>query len=234
MLRTAIVAAPVRRSVDALLRATPAALVPLVAALLVSGACVALRAFDKAALSSFADHFIISATLGYFPYFVVGMTAFVYRTLWERMHRIDLAVFGVSIAVLGLLHTPLAGSAPQALQRAAEIFGLSMMRCAIFFALLYLFRRFITIDTKASRMLSDSVYTVYLFHFIVIYAVAVAMGVSGVDTPLVFLSVVLTTFLLTVALHRWVIEPAPLLRFLFNGRGRPLAAAPAAAAGRSQ
>jgi glucan biosynthesis protein C len=66
--------------------------------------------------------------------------------------------------------------------------------------------------------MSDSAYSVYLFHFLAIYLFAHAMRgwISG--SMLLLTLVAAATFVTTYLLHRLVISRVPLLALLLNGK----------------
>lgn len=82
-----------------------------------------------------------------------------------------------------------------------------------------LFERLFKSDTPFTRLVSESAYTVYLFHHLLV--VAVGMALLSFALPLGVKFVLVCTIAWTVGLvvHLQVIRRVPVLQWLFNGRG---------------
>ncbi len=83
-----------------------------------------------------------------------------------------------------------------------------------------LFYKFANYENRVTRVVSDSAYTVYLFHqaLVVLVAIWLARHMTGAPALLKYSIVVATVLLVTIAAHQLLIARRPLLRFLFNGR----------------
>lgn len=163
---------------------------------------------------------IEAATLTYFSYFVLGLLAFLNRRLFASLHVWSwpgLLFFGSLYLLtrhvdLGLPRTPervlwwVAGS------------GLTMF---IICALMYAFQRWLNRPGSALRFAVDGSYTFYLVHMTVIYLLA-HLFINAIDNIYILYGlVILTGTPLCFAIHRWLVVPVPLLRWVFNGKRTP-------------
>ncbi len=208
---------PAARLVDALL-VLPAQARPLLLALAVGAATVMLRGLhDLLPAGGGPFAYIIGATFGYLPFFAAGLWAFHDRRLYEALHAFP----WVALVVLGALHVGhahLAADLPRAAERAVFWLGRSGFILAIVMAFLALARRWVTRGSPLLSALTDGVYSFYLFHFLAIYAIAVAMQALTSNAYVIFAVVLLVGYPLLFALHRRLIAPSPWMAFLWNGK----------------
>jgi glucan biosynthesis protein C len=208
----------------------PAALVPLAVALAVAAAVVAMRALFTVALKPLDAPWIVRATLSYLPWYALGLLAWSERGLWQRLHRVDPVLIGTALLLWAVSRGMVPGlEVPAALRGPFEIARREIDVAACLCALLWLFRRVLDRETAAGRALTDSVYTVYLLHYLALHLAGFALSpLLGADTAALFWAAAALAFATTFALHRGVVARLPLLRLLLNGRpagpARPAAA----------
>ena len=86
-------------------------------------------------------------------------------------------------------------------------------------ALLGLFSKVFQKGSMSTRLLSDSAYSIYLFHHPIVVFVGLALVSVNIGAGQKFLIVCLIAFLGPMALHLFLIRKVRLLAFLFNGKG---------------
>ncbi|WP_052711227.1 acyltransferase family protein [Pseudofrankia sp. DC12] len=166
--------------------------------------------------------YVVDATLRYLPFFVVGMALFLdgQRVLpaFSRPAPVLLVASGCLLAVAELrLVAPLGTELGDALVR--SVFALAVV--ANLFAV---FGRLVTQERPILRYGADAAYSVYLFHYVTIYALAALLGI-GVNAhwPKLLLITVLT-FVITLSVHHFLIRRFHILAVIFNGKfniGKP-------------
>lgn len=159
-------------------------------------------------------HRLASPFLGYLPFFLAGAIAAASANVHDALHK-------ASVPLLLLAATALAAAI---LYRGpgwgyVERFGESLFSTIVVICMLNLSRRFFNGSTKISRMLSRTIYTVYLLHPLVMFTMLCVLGVhiGQVTAPLVIALFVIAT-LIPMAVHLLLIERFPILELLFNGR----------------
>jgi glucans biosynthesis protein C len=177
--------------------------------------------------------YVVHATLKYLPFFVVGMALFlddqILLPAFSRPAPVLLVVAGLLLVVAEKsIVAPLGTEFGDALVR--SVFALALV--ANLFAV---FSRLVPTERPIARYGADAAYTVYLFHYVTIYALAALLGI-GVDAhwPKLLL-ITLLTFAITLTVHHFLIRRFRILAVIFNGKftiGKPrsVAAQPVPAA----
>ena len=155
------------------------------------------------------------ATLQYLPFFALGLALQRTPALLERAHRVSwpALILGVGLVMSFPLTNPNASAAS-----ASAVFARAALSLAIVAALLAIGRRLFARPNPVTTALTGSIYTVYLFHFMAVYALGAALAPHIPDPRLHMVVVAALAFLVSFALHFWLIAPAPFLQFVFNGR----------------
>lgn len=161
------------------------------------------------------DYWLLRASLMYLPFFALGLLLFASPALWDRVRRADAPLLAC-IVILALAErlAPL----PDVLSALLSQIGTALLRCWICFALLGLFARFFDRSTPLAAALSRSIYTIYLFHYLIIYGFATFYAAVLPIDAAAFWVIALATILAGYLLHILVIEKIPLLGFVFNGK----------------
>jgi glucan biosynthesis protein C len=215
-------------TVDALTRRM-SRLLPALLALAVGIATVLLRALHDQLLhlpDGHPFHYVVMATLAYFPFFAIGSLAFVQGSLFESLHRLPLfalALFG--IAYLG--HDQLAAGLPHWLERASFHLSKSGFIFLIVCSILWLARKLVTNGSPTLSMLTSAVYSFYIFHFLAIYLIATAAQMLTGNIYLVFAAILVIGYPSLLWVHRRFVEPVPFMAWLWNGKPLRRQAAPA-------
>lgn len=192
---------------------------PLAIAVGVAVAVVIMRAVSKLTLRPLDAPWIIEGMLLYWPYFLLGQVLYREPVIWERVHRLD-----PLLLLAALFFILLQGWVPEGGMPAKVIYSasLSLNACLSFFALLWLFRRHVDSSRPPLRLLSDATYSIYIFHYLVIYVLGTALiPIMGNGSVMLFIIISAGTFLGGIAIHVGLIARVPVLRLLFNGRLLP-------------
>jgi glucans biosynthesis protein C len=155
--------------------------------------------------------------LFYLPYFAVGALLHFCRDLLKQLLDVR-PVISILWVVIGIA---LRGASEHWLQgllaSAAAIFFDALVNWSAIALCFHAFARLITTDRTWARVISDSSYTVYLLHHLLVVALgllAIEVGMGGTAGLVSIIGIVLVTTLLT---HRYLIAPFGITRLLFNG-----------------
>jgi glucan biosynthesis protein C len=202
------------------------AVFPLLA-VAVGGALVFFRGLSAVALTPILHGSVSGVallTMHHFPFFALGLLAYWSPRLFDRLHTVPLVTGALACGLWALVYATGAGEHGPAAMQILYFFTLGFTNVCMIGLLMWVFRRLVTGPSRVLSLISGSVYTVYLFHYLAVVGLAVALR-PVIDNPhVLYALVVVLTFAVTIALHEWVIGRSPWLRFLFNGRP-PMAAA---------
>lgn len=197
----------------------PQALQVMVVVLLVIIAVLASRVVTKVVFAPhLADPWLVRATLGYWPYFILGLVLFCSPALWERLHRYDIPTIALAVALNAGAYLAEASGQREIVVDILNVSGSAAARCVITFALLRFTRDFMAGTGLVLGTLSRTIYTVYLFHYGIIFALAVLITTPATITVMHYWLIAFATIVIGIALHLVVIERVALLSFLFNGK----------------
>ena len=195
--------------------------VPAVAALAVLSE-IGMRVVWRLTFEDAADGtpfaWVPRATLTYWFYFAIGMAAFLHRPLFTALHRVSVPTFAAGAAFYGVWAL-LPGGVPDVAATMLQIAAEETITTAAFATLLLVFRRWLDEETGWVSRLSASVYTIYVFHFLLIYLIALAVG-RGIGTYPLYALAAVGSGVLGYALHVGLVARVPALGWLFNGRSR--------------
>ncbi len=192
-------------------------LLPLTAGLAVTFLVLLLLTVLKLAGPAVSEIWLVRATAQYWPFFLLGALMFGNDRLRARLQRIDIPLLLIAVA---------ATIAQYAVVWPETVAGLLMQNCRalwrlwITFALLAVFCRWFDRTGPFAALLSRSIYTVYLFHYLLIYALAPVWAQWFAMDGFAFFGIAFVAGVLAIGLHTVVIENIPLLSFLFNGKGQ--------------
>lgn len=146
----------------------------------------------------------------YLPYFAFGMLMYYQRDLVAVLSGRRFWLVGLALAAACFL-LPV-GAADYRLEYAGYLAAWSMAGLC-----LALFRRLFDRPSPGFLYFSNASYTIYLFHQLLVVLFAVALAGSGLNVFAKYAIVVGATFLITAAVHHYLVLRIPLLRLLFNG-----------------
>jgi glucan biosynthesis protein C len=155
----------------------------------------------------------------YAPFFIVGYVMYRHRHLFEEFRRVKLVDVCLLAGLVALYQRDLTGPLGRL------VFALWFYQCGFVLAGLcvQLFSRLLNRENRLTRLISDSAYTIYLFHHIlvVLFATWAARQLPQAGAAVKYCIVVGAVLALTVAAHQLLIARVALLKFLFNGRFVP-------------
>ena len=216
---------PVRRGLDALGRRPTEIVVPAVA-VAVALAVAGLRGAGEIALGPLVEgtrlDWVTSATIAYLPYFALGVLMHASRGFFERMHGVSVAGLGLGLA-FGLGLAGFGDALPRSVGTLAEAMARATLTIAIVASLLWLARATVSTRSRLLGVLTETIYTVYLFHYVAIYALGLLLLRFVPAGPVYYLVLSPAVILLLVGFHHFVVARSPLLRLLLNGRPMPAA-----------
>ena len=196
-------------------------LYPLLVALGVTSFVIGLRAVFKFTLGLFDPPWVVLATVQYWPFYIMGLWLYGQVRIWNIVHRIDPIL--ITSAVIFWLAVSLFAVRDGIMFETVETVRRSLTVCAALFSLLWIFRKFLDRRSYVSALLSGSVYTIYLFHFLVIYMLAALLApIPDHGSIFLFSVICILTFAMTLSIHVFLIRHSDFLLFIFNGRRKTL------------
>lgn len=164
---------------------------------------------------AYLGHFIMLSELcGYLPYFLAGM-------LLRHDQRLLDALSGWRFACAGLALAALVAVIPtEGVWYGTyidEYLGF-LIAWTLSGLCLGLFRRLCNRPSPFFLYFSDASYTIYLFHQLLVVAFGLALIEVALSPFVKFALVVTLTFLVTAAVHHYLVLRLVPLRFLFNGK----------------
>jgi len=185
----------------------------LLASLVLDGGYLAV--LRPAIVTTPADY-VVHATLKYLPFFIVGMALYLDgQRLLPAFSRPAPVLLVVTGGLLGIAELDLVGPLGSELgdELVRSVFALALV--ANLFAV---FSRLVPRERPILRYGADAAYSVYLLHYVTIYALAALLGI-GVEAhwPKLLL-ITLLTFAVTLAAHHFLIRRFRVLAVLFNGK----------------
>ncbi len=177
-----------------------------------------LRIINEVVAPDLNEIWLVRATLNYIPFFVVGIAIFTQSPLWEAVNRIDPLLIAMAIlAILVSLFIP--KTLPETYANFFDFVILNFVRSAAAFSLIAIFliiskNRNIIVD-----LITRSIYTVYIFHFLYIYIVALFVNkYFYAENIYSYLFICASSIFLGLFTHFFIIEKFSVLKFLFNGK----------------
>lgn len=161
--------------------------------------------------------FLVRATFYYLPFFCLGLALYRSKLLLDAFARVRWSHLAAGVAFV-MASRLVFTSIPKPLAETANLLSGAYLGVVLTATLFALARRLLAREVRWIGLLSDASYTIYLLHFLVIYAVALAARPWLGETPVLVVVVLVGTLAITFAVHHAVIRRIPLLRFLFNGR----------------
>lgn len=186
---------------------------------LVSVVILASNRFGFPLYSSFYGVLNTYSLLSNAPYFIFGMLLYHSSGLQHRFTAINPAYL-VSGLILseGLLRFSGHEAWPKSLETLFVVYLLHLKIWMLVALIFWLFFRYLDKKSGTFYFLSDSSYTVYLFHQLAVVLfglVLISLNISGLPGLLLLMAL---TFAVTLLIHRFLVMRSSRLRFLFNGR----------------
>lgn len=185
----------------------------------VMGGCLAARVgFElvKDALPA-SSHYVVRSIGNFLPFYVLGMLLFAAPRLREVFSELRWIQLVVSCSLL-FEATRRFGPDPGRLEEVVILCLQSYVAMTLSSLLFWVAGKWVRGENELARRLSDSAYSVYLFHFLSIYLFAHLLRGWVPGSMLLLGLVALATFAATLFLHRCLIHRVPVLALLFNGK----------------
>ncbi len=183
-------------------------------------ASIAILALNKIGVPLYGKYlgFIdIYSLLRYYPYFFFGYIIFFQKHLLQHLLKRTFLML-IAFAFLPWLAVNVTNNTVSLLSTLFIEYSIALQTWALTFICLGIFEKFGNKPSKLWLSLSESAYTVYIFHHVLVVTFGLFL-IQHIANPAVgFVVLSLSVFLTTLIIHWGVIRRAPLLLLLFNGR----------------
>lgn len=161
--------------------------------------------------------YVVRSIGNFLPYYSLGMVLFAstgLRAVFSKVHWVQVAF---SCGLLFFAHR-YAGPSPGRLAEVLILASQTYVALTLSSLLFWLAEKLVKRESPIVRFLSDAAYSVYLFHFLVIYLFAFLLRDRVPQVNLMLALVAAATFGFLICLHAFLIRRVPALAFLFNGK----------------
>lgn len=167
--------------------------------------------------SSFFGIINIFSILLYSPFFIFGVALATQKDFLRRFCSIN-PIVSLFFLIISLIVVNFFTDADGKILMHMKEYFTTLSKWFSVLVCFFIFYRFFNRQSKPMRMLSDSAYTVYLFHHI--FVIALGVFLMYLDFSAIFICVVLITLvnILTLVIHNYIISNNKALLFMFNGK----------------
>jgi len=180
-------------------------------------AIVALNKIGIPLYSIFFTVLDVYQIVSYIPYFIFGMLLFHSHDLLKKFSTVHFASLLGLILVAYLLQFMLPFDS-KVLTYFVNIYSKSLIAWVSSSIIFKLFYMYANKPSKTWLFLSNSAYSIYLFHSIIVVLLAVTLVKYNVAPALSFLILIVCTVAITLLIHKKIILHFKTIRFLFNGK----------------
>lgn len=162
-------------------------------------------------------HFVVRSIGNFLPFYALGMVLFAspsLRAIFSKAHWIQV-ILSCGL-LLGLRQW--SGGDPNRIQEVLILAAQTYVAVCLSSLLFWIAEKCVRKESPVARMLSEAAYSVYLFHFVVLYLAAFALRPWIGDHLALLVVISAVTFVTTLCLHQFVIRKIPVLELLFNGK----------------
>lgn len=184
---------------------------------LCSLAIVAVNKVGFPLYSTFFTVLDVYQIVSYLPYFIFGMLLFHSHTLLKKFSTIPFTSLFILILVAYILKTSLPFD-NQTLTYFTNIYSRSLIAWVSSSIIFKLFYMYANQPSKTWLFLSNSAYSIYLFHSIIVVVLAVTLVKYNVPPALSFIILIVSTITITLFIHKKIILNFKTMQFLFNGK----------------
>lgn len=156
---------------------------------------------------------IIRITLQYTPFYITGMLLYHSPTYFKSIKNTNYTLGALVIISYVYFNHYSENSI-------LSTITLICARAWICFFMLDIGYRFLNIKNKATALLSESIYTVYIFHFIIIYLISVTIFTNINISIAIFMAISTATIITCLGIHIYIIRKSYVAQYIFNGRKR--------------
>lgn len=159
----------------------------------------------------------LASLVKYFPFFILGYFSFRDSDFLGKLLKINsldiLFLVIIFYLKIHIIETGMPG----------KIIGIIFFyHCALILGMFVVstFKKFLNNGGEIISSISDSAYTIYLFHQIIIVSISLLLIKYKITDNYIlkYLTVSFITIIITCAIHRFIILRFSFLRFLFNGK----------------
>lgn len=161
--------------------------------------------------------FVTRSVGNYLPFYALGMLLFAaprLRAVFSQVHWIQTVASCVLLAGAQKLPDSVPNLIGETLVLAAQTYVAICLSGLLF----WVAEKWVSSESRTARSLSESAYTVYLFHFLVLYLCAFALRGLVANHLALLCLISVATFAITLCIQHFVIRKVPLLELLFNGK----------------
>jgi len=166
----------------------------------------------------FQIFYLLKIALKYAPYFMLGIAMYLWRDWYHAIivsPSLWAATTFICVTMKVILWNVEVLSFPQAFMTSILDYTTAM---SISFLLFSITARFFDQDNLIIRLMSESSYTVYVVHYIIIAFLLIELQKFGVSLGFRFFISSISACILGVLFHYYLVAKFPVLSYLFNGR----------------
>ena len=153
----------------------------------------------------------------YFPYFLFGIYLKYDNKLLNKFSTLS-PLLSVSVIVASILlfqySVVFDGTLKLIVQRYLENLSVWFSTSLCF----YVFLKYTNVYTEYFRNLSDSSYTIYLFHHVFVISFGILIINLKINSLVGFFLILISTLFMTICIHKYFIAKNRFLKFIFNGK----------------
>lgn len=188
---------------------------------IIAGSCLIARIIffiiSQNILTEGPFSFIIRETMYNLSFYVLGIFIFKNDRLFTIFHKPHYVCLSLSV-ILVIGHHFFEGYLGEGISKLTNIYTYAFLAVMLTNVLFTITVKIFDRDNHAIRFFSDASYTVYIFHYVTIYTLATLIGKLTTNTYILFSIIAVSTFIITVLFHRYVILKSALLKLIFNGK----------------
>jgi len=162
-------------------------------------------------------HYVVRSVGNFLPFYTLGMVLFASPAVREVFSKVHWTQTMLSCLLLAGAHW-LGGENPSRFTEIMILAAQTYVAVCLSSLLFWVAGRWVRTESPTARSLSDSAYSVYLFHFLFLYLFAFLFRPWIANPVVLLVTISAATFLSTLCLHRFVIRRIPVLELLFNGK----------------
>lgn len=162
-------------------------------------------------------HYVVRSVGNFLPFYALGMLLFAsppLRGVFSKLHLIQTVLSCALLAGINRVGGGDPGRMVEVLILAVQTYVAVCLSSLLF----WVAGKWVKAENPVARSLSDAAYSVYLFHFVVLYVSAFVFRPWIPDGFALLAVISAATFVFTFCLHRFVIRRVPLLELIFNGK----------------
>jgi glucan biosynthesis protein C len=208
--------APVKKSIDYIMNIfNPIALLFLLP--LLSLFILSLNKIGVPLYSTFYGIFVLDTLLFYVPFFCFGM---VLSTKKEYMHKFATLNPYVGILIIGICYflQQYIHNYDGQIASISRIYIRTLMEWFSVTLCLYFFCKFFNYKSRLIKFFSDSSYTTYLFHQVLVISIGLYLIKINIDPVLGFLILMPLVLLITSLSHLYIVGKYNIASMMFNGK----------------